>query len=68
MIKDRAWTFTKDQWEPEVWSRVLRKVGETGVVRSRFYGKGYIDVRTGGGPIDGPERPAFYDLTLSREK
>jgi len=31
MIKDHAWTFTKDQWEPEVWGRVLRKVGEKGL-------------------------------------
>jgi len=32
MIRDPAWTFTKDQWEPEVWGRVLRKVGEEGLV------------------------------------
>jgi nickel-dependent lactate racemase len=32
MIRDPAWTFTKDQWEPEVWGRVLRKVGETGLI------------------------------------
>jgi nickel-dependent lactate racemase len=32
MITDPAWTFTKDQWEPEVWGRVLRKVGEEGLV------------------------------------
>ena len=32
MITDPAWSFTKDQWEPEVWGRVLRKVGETGLV------------------------------------
>jgi nickel-dependent lactate racemase len=31
MIQDPSWTFTKDQWEPEVWGRVLRKVGETGL-------------------------------------
>jgi len=31
MIRDPAWTFTKDQWEPEVWGRVLRKVGEKGL-------------------------------------
>jgi len=28
MITDPSWSFTKDQWEPEVWGRVLRKVGE----------------------------------------
>jgi nickel-dependent lactate racemase len=32
MITDPAWTFTKDQWEPEVWGRVLRKVGEAGLI------------------------------------
>jgi nickel-dependent lactate racemase len=32
MITDPAWSFAKDQWEPEVWGRVLRKVGETGLV------------------------------------
>ena len=32
MITDPAWSFTKDQWEPEVWGRVLRKVGEEGLV------------------------------------
>jgi len=32
MIKAPAWTFTKDQWEPEVWGRILRKVGERGLI------------------------------------
>jgi nickel-dependent lactate racemase len=32
IISDPAWTFTKDQWEPEVWGRVLRKVGEEGLI------------------------------------
>jgi nickel-dependent lactate racemase len=32
MIRDPAWSFTKDQWEPEVWGRVLRKVGEKGLI------------------------------------
>jgi nickel-dependent lactate racemase len=32
MITAPAWPFTKDQWEPEVWGRVLRKVGEEGLV------------------------------------
>lgn len=26
------WKFTKDQWEPEVWGRVLRKIGEEGLI------------------------------------
>jgi len=32
MITDPAWSFTKEQWEPEVWGRVLRKVGEPGLI------------------------------------
>jgi len=32
LIRDSAWSFTKDQWEPEVWGRVLRKVGEKGLI------------------------------------
>jgi nickel-dependent lactate racemase len=27
-----AWKFTKDQWEPEVWGKVLKKVGEEGLI------------------------------------
>jgi hypothetical protein len=26
------WVFTKDQWEPEVWGRPLRKVGPDGLI------------------------------------
>jgi nickel-dependent lactate racemase len=26
------WTFTKDQWEPEMWGKPLRKVGEEGLI------------------------------------
>jgi hypothetical protein len=32
LIGSTDWKFTKDQWEPEVWARVLRKVGEEGLV------------------------------------
>ncbi len=32
MVQAENWTFTKDQWEPEVWGRVLRKVGERGLI------------------------------------
>ncbi len=32
IIKAPSWKFTKDQWEPEVWGRVLRKVGEQGLI------------------------------------
>jgi nickel-dependent lactate racemase len=32
MISDPAWKFTKDQWEPEVWARALKKVGEDGLI------------------------------------
>ena len=32
LLRAPAWKFTKDQWEPEVWGRVLRKVGEEGLI------------------------------------
>jgi len=32
MVLDPGWTFTKDQWEPEVWGRAVRKVGEEGLI------------------------------------
>jgi nickel-dependent lactate racemase len=32
IISDSVWKFTKDQWEPEVWGRVLKKVGEEGLI------------------------------------
>jgi len=32
ILKSPSWKFTKDQWEPEVWGKVLRKVGEEGLI------------------------------------
>jgi hypothetical protein len=32
VLKSPSWKFTKDQWEPEVWGKVLRKVGEGGLI------------------------------------
>jgi nickel-dependent lactate racemase len=32
LLRTPGWKFTKDQWEPEVWGRVLRKVGEEGLI------------------------------------
>jgi nickel-dependent lactate racemase len=32
LLRSPAWKFTKDQWEPEVWGRVLRKVGVEGLI------------------------------------
>jgi nickel-dependent lactate racemase len=32
IISHPDWKFTKDQWEPEVWGRVLRKIGENGLI------------------------------------
>ncbi len=32
LLRSPAWKFTKDQWEPEVWGKVLRKVGEEGFI------------------------------------
>jgi len=32
MLRSPSWKFTKDQWGPHVWARVLRKVGEDGLI------------------------------------
>ncbi len=32
LIQNSHWQFTKDQWEPEVWGKVIRKVGEEGLI------------------------------------
>jgi nickel-dependent lactate racemase len=32
LLQSPTWKFTKDQWEPEIWGRVLRKVGEEGII------------------------------------
>ncbi len=32
LIRSPQWQFTKDQWEPEVWGKVLKKVGEEGLI------------------------------------
>ncbi len=32
MLKSPFWPFTRDQWEPEMWGRALRKLGPEGIV------------------------------------
>jgi nickel-dependent lactate racemase len=32
LLQSPQWHFTKDQWEPEVWGKVIRKVGEEGLI------------------------------------
>jgi nickel-dependent lactate racemase len=32
LLRTPSWKFTKDQWEPEVWGKVLKKVGEDGLI------------------------------------
>jgi lactate racemase len=32
MLEHPAWKFTKDQWEPEMWGKPFRKVGEDGLI------------------------------------
>ncbi len=32
ILRMPEWKFIKDQWEPEVWGRVLKKVGEEGLI------------------------------------
>ncbi len=32
-----AWKFTKDQWEPQMWGKVVQKVGEEGIIYCTSY-------------------------------
>jgi nickel-dependent lactate racemase len=32
LLQSPHWQFTKDQWEPEVWGKVIRKIGEEGLI------------------------------------
>jgi len=32
LLRHPSWRFTKDQWEPQMWGKVLNKVGEEGLV------------------------------------
>jgi nickel-dependent lactate racemase len=32
LLRSPHWHFTKDQWEPEVWGKVIKKVGEDGLI------------------------------------
>jgi len=32
ILKHPEWVFTKDQWEPEMWGKAVRKVGDEGLI------------------------------------
>jgi nickel-dependent lactate racemase len=32
ILRHPDWLFTKDQWEPEMWGKPIRKVGEDGII------------------------------------
>ncbi|MFC1816235.1 nickel-dependent lactate racemase [Thermodesulfobacteriota bacterium] len=32
LLQQPAWVFTKDQWEPEMWGKPIRKVGAEGLI------------------------------------
>ena len=32
ILQHPSWKFTKDQWEPEMWGKPIRKVGEEGMI------------------------------------
>jgi len=32
MLRDNRWSFTVDQWEPQMWGKVLRHVGDEGLL------------------------------------
>jgi lactate racemase len=31
-LRNPGWKFTKDQWEPQMWAKVLQKIGEQGLI------------------------------------
>ena len=31
-LRNPSWKFTKDQWEPQMWAKVLDKIGEQGLI------------------------------------
>ncbi len=31
-LRNPAWVFTKDQWEPQMWGKVVRRLGEEGIL------------------------------------
>lgn len=32
LLRSPGWTFTRDQWGPEMWGKVIRKIGEQGLI------------------------------------
>ncbi len=32
MLRNPSWIFTKDQWEPQMWGKVMRRIGEEGIL------------------------------------
>ena len=32
ILKSPSWQFTKDQWEPQMWGKVIKKVGDAGII------------------------------------
>jgi hypothetical protein len=32
LLRSPAWRFTRDQWEPQMWGKVLAKIGEEGLI------------------------------------
>jgi hypothetical protein len=32
LLRSPAWRFTRDQWEPQMWGKVLAKIGEEGMI------------------------------------
>jgi nickel-dependent lactate racemase len=31
-LRSPSWKFTRDQWEPQMWAKVIRKIGEEGIL------------------------------------
>jgi nickel-dependent lactate racemase len=63
-----GWKFTKDQWEPQMWAKVLDKVGEDGLIYcSSFLSRKEHEIVPGGMGWDYlPDQPYKDDVEQTR--
>jgi hypothetical protein len=63
-----GWKFTKDQWEPQMWAKVLGKVGEDGLIYcSSFLSREEHQIVPGGMGWDYlPDQPYKDDAEKTR--
>ena len=63
-----GWKFTKDQWEPQMWAKVLDKIGEDGLIYcSSFLSRQEHQIVPGGMGWDYlPDQPYTNDVEQTR--